>query len=248
MKTIKRSVPFAILFVFCTFGTCIYGQHVFTPDVEGVLVSELILKNGDTIRGRVVRVVPGQEYEIRTISRETFTIRETEIDSKTKTFADIRESRSSYNFGLITSSPFLPEFNSLMPGFVFGYNYDFGKDLKYSFMQEFSNAFSFGGENNLLTESFYIVSYGFAFGYKHNRNKKHSQAYYLGPSFFFTESSSHLAMNFRYEYARKIGKHTQLVPFINLTQSFLDLEDINTSPFLTFGLILKYYFPVSGIK
>lgn len=248
MKTIKRSIPFALLLVLCTFGTCIYGQHVFTPDVEGMLVSELILKNGDTIRGRVVRVVPNKEYEIRTISRETFTIRESEVDSKIKTFADIRESRSSYNVGFITHSPLLPEFNSFMPGFVFSNNYDFGKDLKYSFMQEFSNAFSFGGEGNILTESFYITSYGFAFGYKHNRNKKHSQAYYLGPSFFFTESSSHLAMNFRYEYARKIGKQTQLVPFINLAQNFLDLEDANTSPFLTFGLIIKYYLPMSGIR
>lgn len=243
-----RNIPFALLLVFCTFGTCISGQHVFTPDVKGVLVSELVLKNEDTIRGRVVRVVPGQEYEICTINRETFTIRETKIDSKIKTFAEIRESRSSYNFGMITHSPLLPEFNSLMPGYVFGYNYDFGKDLKYSFMYELANAVSFGGENNLLTESFYMSSYGFAFGYKHNRNKKHSQAYYLGPTFFFTESSLHLAMTFRYEYAREIGKHTQLVPFINLTQSFFDLGDVNAPPFLTFGLILKYYKPMLGIR
>lgn len=239
---------YSILLVCCFFTWMLNAQNTFVPDAKSMLISEFTLNNGETIRGRVIRMVPGQTYDVRTISQETIRIHESEVEKKVKAFVDLRESRYGYYLGLSAFSPLMPELQSFMPGLTLGNSYDFGKDLKYSFLGEISTGVSFSENNNLFQESIFVTAYTLAIGYKHNRAKKHSHAFYLGSMMLRTENIITLNATARFEYARKLGSRSQMVPFVSVNQSFWNLEgDFNPS-FLSMGLLFKFYMPSNGIR
>lgn len=157
----------------------VFAQQPFIPDAFPIVISEFELTDGSIIRGKVKRMVPDRYYEIRTVSRKTFTIRNEQIIRKEKVLPTFVENSSAFGLGTSFYTPLTMFAPPLYIGFLLRGTEDFGPNNHWSYYAELSPNILISGDAE-LGDNPSFMSYAFGFSYKRNRGQTLSQEFGLG--------------------------------------------------------------------
>ncbi|MCC5916604.1 MAG: hypothetical protein JJU02_04680 [Cryomorphaceae bacterium] len=229
-----------ILILCIGFWGNLQGQMILLPHYSSGQITEITLKNGEIYRGKVIRVVPWSYIAIRFPSKETTTINVSDIKESKPVFPNITENSLSLNLGVKAISTLPPSTSDLMLLGVVGINNDFGKDLKYSFLAEFSQG-GLVSEKPFLNGDYLAVSLAVAIGYKLNRNKKISQSYFIGLRRFLGEDYNIGYLTHRFELPITIRNNRQIIPFVEYNHlPSANLEN-GLKHIFNAGIVIRFY-------
>lgn len=218
----------------------IHAQFFIFPHHTSGVLTQVTLTNGETVRGKIVRVVPGSHIVLRFPSKETTIISMSEIKHSKNVLSNITENSFSLSIGAKALSAFPPNPSDLMVLGIIGFSFDFGKNLKYSFMVDHTN----GGlvtEEPFFNNEYMAPSFAFAIGYKHNRNKKIGQSYFLGLRQFLGEDYNVGYLTHRFELPITFKDNRQIIPFIEYNHlPSINIEN-SVKHVIMAGFVFRFY-------
>ncbi|MCC5918222.1 MAG: hypothetical protein JJU02_12960 [Cryomorphaceae bacterium] len=213
------------------------------PDPTNLIISEFELDDNRIIRGRVVRMVPNQYYDVRLANRKIMRVWERNVVKKHKTTPDMRENHRFYDIGLAGLTSMVNMGNSLSGFITLRPSYEFGKKKQFHAFYGFGFGTHLTGElPPFSTEQREILSTGLiqaGFGYTANRMEKYSQSFNLGASYFYGGYSNvfgFLEVNFPIN----IHPNALLVPWFSYQHPIREGID---EPMFFFGFKLRLYLP-----
>jgi translation initiation factor IF-1 len=216
--------------------------NFFLPDNNSFIISQFDLKNGQQVRGSVIRIVHNTYYDIKLANGSIRTIREEEIAEKQKVVPDIRENSHFSDFGiggasLIRSNEqFTALFFQLGTAKEFGKNKEFYVALENGFGRTFWISDDFDGE---MMASNYWGRLGL--GYHFNRLSKFNQSLSAGGAWYFNDKFNDQFLFIQADFPIQLSPNLLIVPQITYFTP-LDGYDINDS-MLLMGIRLRFYMP-----
>lgn len=221
----------------------IHAQFSTLPHHTSGVLTEVTLNNGETLRGKVIRVVPGSYIEIRFPNKQNSIIKMSDIKHSKSVLSNITENSFSVSIGANALSSFPPTSSDLMVLGLVGISFDFGKNLKYSFMIDHTQ----GGlvtEEPFFNNEYMATSFAFAFGYKHNRNKKIGQSYFIGLRRFSVNDDNVSNVGYlthRFELPITFRDNQQIIPFIEYNHlPSVDVEN-SVKHVIMAGFVYRFY-------
>ncbi len=233
-----------VLFLFFSMIQMHAQNQYFLPDEGGLFISQFDLKNGDQVRGFVVRMVFNTYYEVQLGNGDIVIVREEDIAKKKKVKPDMRENKVYYELGIAGSSMIRQneDFTAL---FLHGsFAKEFGRDNKFFASLEVASGRIFWNSDDFTGDINRPNNFGkVGLGYNFNRMETFSQAFSIGGLMYYREGDYYPYLYFQCEFPIKIKPNTLITPYVTYLTPF-DGFDYGNSLYLA-GLKFRFYMPSS---